>query len=261
MKVATLLLTAAFAVGARPGAAADLTALKARGVLRVIVASDEQPEMFALKPGVEPGFDRELLEGFARLNRIRLEPVVLPFDDSIPALLREDGDVIIGLVDTEARRKKIDFTTEILPTRTIVLTRRPQPSITTLDALRAARVGVVAGTSWVDATLAAGVPQARLESYDDLASALAALKAKKIAATVVSLVDATLAIRKDPELQAGVALGTPGRACYGLRKGDVELRQALDTYVDSMRKAGTWSRLVVKYFGDRALAVLGKAKE
>jgi ABC-type amino acid transport substrate-binding protein len=260
MKAVLLALVAALPL-ASPSAVADLNAVKAKGVLRVIVATDEQPEMFALTAGVEPGFDRELLEGFARLNRIRLEPVVLPFDDSIPALLREEGDVIIGLVDTEARRKRIDFTTEILPTRTIVLSRKPQPPITTLEALRAARVGIVGGTSWVDAATAAGVTSARLETYDDLGGVLSALKTRRVAATVVSLVDATLAMRKDPELQTGVYLGVPGRACYGLRKRDVELRQALDAYVDGMRKAGTWSRLVVKYFGDRALSVLGRAKE
>jgi ABC-type amino acid transport substrate-binding protein len=46
-----------------------------------------------------------------------------------------------------------------------------------------------------------------------------------------------------------------------VRKGEPELKQALDEYLVGMRKAGTWSRLVVQYFGDRALSVLGRAKE
>jgi len=39
------------------------------------------------------------------------------------------------------------------------------------------------------------------------------------------------------------------------------LKKALDEYMDGQRKAGAWSRLVVKYFGDRALSILGRAKE
>ncbi len=38
-------------------AAADLEAVKARGVVRVIVAADEAPETFALQPGGDPGFE------------------------------------------------------------------------------------------------------------------------------------------------------------------------------------------------------------
>jgi len=217
--------------------------------------------MYSLKPGGAPGFDREIVEGFASLHRIKLETVPRPFEDIIAALVKDQGDVVVGLVDTEVRRKLIDFSAEVLPTRQVVLTRKPQAPITTLEALRAARVAVVTGTSWADAVVAAGVPASRTEPYAELGPVLDALKTKKVNATVVSLVDATLAIRKDPELQTGLLLGTPGRACFGLRKGDVELKKALDEYMDGQRKAGAWSRLVVKYFGDRALSILGRAKE
>ena len=99
---------------ASPAAALDFAQIKTRGTLRVIVANDEQPEMFALKPGGAPGFDRELLDGFASLHRIKVEPVVLPFEEGIPALLADKGDVVIELIDTEARRKTVAFTIEIL---------------------------------------------------------------------------------------------------------------------------------------------------
>lgn len=77
----------------------------------------------------------------------------------------------------------------------------------------------------------------------------------------MSLVDATLAIRKEPPLQAGLFLGDPGHACYGLRRGDAALRDALDAYIDGTRRTGNWSRLVVRYFGDDALSILGRAKK
>jgi ABC-type amino acid transport substrate-binding protein len=39
-----------------------------------------------------------------------------------------------------------------------------------------------------------------------------------------------------------------------------ELRSALDDYLANVRRSPSWSRLVVQYFGDQALAVLGRAR-
>jgi ABC-type amino acid transport substrate-binding protein len=46
-----------------------------------------------------------------------------------------------------------------------------------------------------------------------------------------------------------------------VRKADASLREALDQYLDGTRKTGNWSRLVVRYFGDDALNILGRAKK
>ncbi len=240
---------------------ADLAEIKSKGTLRVLVMDDEQPEMYSTQTGAAPGFDREILDGFASLHRIRVETVVRPFEEIIATLVRGQGDLIVGLVDTEARRRQIGFSTEVLPTRHVVLTRRPQAPILALAGLRSARVGVVKGTSWADAVAEAGVPVSQTELVTDLAAALDGLRAKRFAASVLSLVDASLAIRKDPQLQAGLFLGAPGHACFGVRKSDPELQKAIDEYLGNLRKTGSWSRLVVKYFGNDALAVLGRAKQ
>ena len=258
MRTGILALMALAAVAAR---AADLADIKARGTLRVLVSSDEQPEMYAVSPGGAPGFDHEILDGFANLQRLRIETVVRPFEEIMAALVKGQGDVIVGLVDTDARRRQMDFTGEVLPTRHVVVARKPQPPILQLEELKAARVGVVKGTSWAEATASAGVPSSQTELVPDLGAALEGLRTKRFAATVVSLVDASLAIRKDRDLQAGLFLGTAGRAAYAVRKDEPELLRALDDYLGNLRKTGTWSRLVVKYFGSDALAVLGRAKQ
>ena len=53
--------------------AADLPAVKARGALRVLAVDLKEPDEFFQFTGT-PGFDREILEGFAKLNELRLEP-------------------------------------------------------------------------------------------------------------------------------------------------------------------------------------------
>jgi hypothetical protein len=71
----------------------------------------------------------------------------------------------------------------------------------------------------------------------------------------------TLAMKRDPALQAGLLLGEPGSAAFAVRRKDVHLREALDDYLGSIRLSPSWSRLVVKYFGESALEVLGRARK
>ena len=69
--------------------AADLEQVRARNALRVIVAADESAETFALTPGPDPGFERELIETFARLQGVTLEVVTAAgYADRIPMLLK-----------------------------------------------------------------------------------------------------------------------------------------------------------------------------
>ncbi|MGH8514778.1 MAG: transporter substrate-binding domain-containing protein, partial [Gammaproteobacteria bacterium] len=92
------------------------------------------------------------------LHRLRMEPVtVSTWDGLIPALLQGRGDLVAGrFTVTEARSRQVAFTTEVFPTRNVVLTRRPGRVVTTLDELRAEKVGKIkeqieAGAYHVDA--------------------------------------------------------------------------------------------------------------
>lgn len=246
---------------AAPSGAFDLAEIKTRGTLRVIAATGEQPEEFSFTPGPNPGFEREMLEGFARVEHLRFEVLSgKDWEDRIPALLRDEGDVVIALTDTEARRKLIAFTTETFPTRDLVVTHKPHRPVSTLNELRKQRVGVVTATSWAQAAAEAGVRAAKIEAFTDLDPLLDALKAGRIDATVLSISDFTLAAKRHPGLEAGVFLGAAGHQAWGIRKEDPALAKALNAYIDGLRKSSAWSRLVVKYFGEQALAVLGRAE-
>jgi ABC-type amino acid transport substrate-binding protein len=253
-----VLLAAALTV---PGHALDLGAIKTRGTLRVIAEVGEQPEEFSFKEGADPGFEREIVQGFARLQHLRLAVVPIKgWDERIPALLRGDGDVIVGLTDTEARRKLIDFTAETIPTRNVVVSHIPHPTVNSVEDLRKEQVGVVKGTSWAQAAADAGVLPARIESFDKLDPLLEALKRGKLGATVMAVSDFTLAAKRNPGLRAGVFLGPPGHQAWGVRKEDKELAKAMNAYIENLRRTSSWSQLIIKYFGEEALSVLGRAR-
>jgi ABC-type amino acid transport substrate-binding protein len=242
---------------ARP-AAADLAEIKARGTLRVIAAADEQPETFSFREGTEPGFEREMIEGFARLQGLKLEVVsAKSYAERIPTL-QAGGDVIIAIFVTDERRKQIDFTAEVMPTHNVVVTLAPSPAINGMEDLRGVRVGVVTGTASVDDALAAGVPAASLVKFEDGDSAIEGLRTKTIAATIRPISEFALSAKRIKGLRAGMVIGPPGKSAWGVRKEDPKLRRALDDYLVIARRASTWNRLLVKYFGDQALEVLGR---
>ena len=122
------LLTGALLSGAvLPRAeAADLPEVLKRGTLRaLVVVSEEEAYFVSSRPDAPPGFDAEVLEGFARLHKLKLAIVpVSGWDTLIPSLLKGKGDLIAGgFTDTESRRRQIEFTAEVFPTRSVAMTR------------------------------------------------------------------------------------------------------------------------------------------
>lgn len=254
------LLLLALLLPATGAHALDLDEIKKRGTIRFVAAADEDARMFSHQAGANPGFERELAEGFATLHKLKLEAYAAKtYDDRIPAVQRGDGDVIIGIIETEARRKLVDFTAEVLPARHVVVTRRPSAAVATVAAFKAlGKVGLLKGTTWAQAAIDAGLPTASAVSFDDRDKMIQALQSGAIEATVMSASDAVLQVQKDAQLQTGVVVGAEAKAGWAVRKGDAALQNALDEYLDNARKSGAWSRLVAKYFGPAALSVLGK---
>ncbi len=244
---------------ASPVRAADLAAVEKRGAIRVIVAADESPETYSLAAAGEPGFERELLESFARLRGLRVEAVVAKtYPDRIPMLVADRGDVIAAIFDTEDRRKLVDFTREVLPTHNVVVTHRPTRVVANVKDLLDQHVGAIKGTMPAAAAVEAGV--SNLKAFERLEDMLEALRRGEVAAVVLPISELALAKKRYPGLQAGATVGAPGAIAWAVRKEDGDLKRALDAYLTDLRRSAGWSRLVVKYFGDEALQVLGRER-
>jgi ABC-type amino acid transport substrate-binding protein len=243
-------------------ARADLPELISQGVLRVVVAADEGAETFALQPSESPGFERELMEGFAKLHGLRLQVVVAKgYADRIPILVKGDGDVIAAIFDTEDRRRLVDFTVEILPTHNVAVTAAPKPVAKRVEDLRTLRVGVIRGAKPAEEALEAGVPASALRKYETRDELIHALQTDTVDVCVLPVSEFAIAAKRVPALVAGTIVGPRGRLSWAVRKQDPQLRAAFDEYIGHVRRSPSWSRLVVKYFGQQALSVLGRTKE
>jgi membrane-bound lytic murein transglycosylase F len=254
-------LAVAFGVAAELPAA-DLAEVTARGTLRVIVMPlSAADEFFPIPPGAKPGFDREMLEGFARLHHLKIEVVpVEGWDNLIPALLQGRGDVVAGrFTVTESRLKQIAFTSEVFPSRNVAMTRKPHPPVSTVEALREEKVATIRGSSMAEAVRAV-VPASNVDDSWAPGSLPGGLAAGKVPVAVLGIESAIAAQRHDPQIELGTFVGPPRSLAYGVRKQDTALLQALDEYIDNMRRTPTWNRLVIEYFGDAAPEILKKAR-
>ena len=257
-----LLISVALATALAPGAgAADMAAVRERGSLRAL-AVETMAEFFTFQKDAEPGFDRELLQGFARLHKIELEAVEVPsWDRLIPMLRAGKGDLIAGLVTvTDQRKQIIDFTSEVFPSRTVVLTRKPIGPIRTLEELRKLKVGTAKGTSVAAAVASLGIPPQNVDDSLVPGQLPNGITRGRVEAVVVGLEEAILARREDPVFQVGLFVGEAESLAYGVRKEDPELLRALDEFVRNFRRSGAWNRLVVKYLGEAAPEILKRAR-
>ena len=258
-----LLLALAALTPAASQRAADLTGVEKTGVLRVLcVLVEDEPEFFADRPGLPPGFDREILEGYARLHKLKLEVVrETNWDGLVPALIEGKGDVIAGrFTATESRRKRIAFTSETFPTRTVVISRKPRLPVSTREQLAQEKIGIVRGTSLAETAGDLHLARGSVDDHIPSGGLPEALRSGRITCGIDELAGAVILKRHDPDVQIGMLLGAPGSYAFGVRPEDKALLASLDEYIDNLRKTSTWNRLVVKYFGEAAPEVLRKAR-
>jgi ABC-type amino acid transport substrate-binding protein len=104
------LLGLALALQAAGSVAGDLPEIRKSGVLRVLVV-DGSPSFFKVEGAGEPGLDREVLDGFARLHGLRVGVVEAPsWSALVPWLLAGRGDVLAGGVTEALREGRITAT-------------------------------------------------------------------------------------------------------------------------------------------------------
>lgn len=241
--------------------ATDFPEVTARGTLRVLaVVRNQADDFMSEEPG--RGFDRQVLEGFCSLHKLKLEVIPLRnWGDLIPALQQGQADLIAGRFNvTPARKELIAFTAEVFPSRHVVMTRKPHRVVSSLEELREEKVGTVKGTSMAEVVAAAAVPAARVDDTIVTGTLPDALRSGRVTAVVLGIENAISEQRKDPMIQLGTFVGPPSSLAYGVRKEDAALLAALNAYIVNLRRTPTWNRLVVKYFGEAAPEVLRKAR-
>lgn len=197
--------------------------------------------------GSAAGMDAEVLRAFARTQGLEAQARDVDSIDQAMAQL-QDGSlhVVAGLAVTDALKGSAGFTSEVLPSRLVVVTRKPAAPVTFIEGLRGLKIGVVAGSPATEALAAAKLPSWNLVAGASVGAVLSDLKAGRTSACVLNIAEALRASADDGDLQSGVFVGPRLTLAYAVKKGNDGLLQSLDGQLRQLRMSPSWSQLLAR---------------
>jgi lysine/arginine/ornithine transport system substrate-binding protein len=204
------------------------------------------------------GFDIDLGNALCAKLNAKCVWIENDFDGMIPALQARKIDAVLSDMSvTEKRLQQIDFTDKISnsPTRMVAKTgSNLQP---TAESLRGKNIGVEQGTIQETYAKTYFEPNGvNVVSYQNQDQVYADLKSGRLDASLQDEVQANYGFLKTsvgqgfefsgPEINDTKILGSA--AAIGLRKGDTDLKNALNNALADMLKDGTYHSIAKRYF-------------
>lgn len=203
------------------------------------------------------GFDIDLGNALCAQMQAKCVWVESQFDGMIPALKARKFDAILSDMGiTEERLKQIDFTVPLYDTHTQLIARKGSGLLPTAASLKGKIVGVEQGTVQERYARAKWQPAGvQVVPYGDQAQVESDLVSGRLDAVFTDAAQAANGFLKQPQGKNFELAGPivqdpiigPGTA-IGLRKGDAELKTALDNAFAEIKKNGTFDTLQKKYF-------------
>jgi polar amino acid transport system substrate-binding protein len=239
----------------------SLTAVKEKGTL-VLGLDDSFPPMgFRDENNQIVGYDIDLAKEAAK--RLGLRLVTQPIDWNAKEQELNTGKIDCiwnGFTITDERAKSMSFTKPYLKNAQVVVVKQGAP-YATLASLKGKKVGLQAGSSAADALEAAKEFRASLKQvveFKDNLTALMDLESKGVDAVVMDLIVANDNIHRSGKAFAVLPESlAPENYGVGFRKGDIALRDAVQSALEAMAKDGTIAGITTKWFGSD-ISVVGK---
>lgn len=236
----------------------SLERIKAEGVLRVGIDASYPPMEFVAEDGKTPiGFDIDLANAIAEKLGVKAEFTIIDWAGIQVGLLGGHYDAIISsMTITEQRQKEMDFVQYL--TMGIAYASRPGVEVKT-DADLAGKIVVVQEETtaqyYIEDLMAnKGIQPKELRSFPYATDAFRELENGRADVVAIDAPVAGYYAKLDPEKYriTGMAEMPPDPIGIALRKGETELRDAIQKAVDELKAEGVLRDLQVKWFGDAA---------
>ncbi len=228
--------------------ASSLDEIKARNVLRFGTDATYPPFESVDKDGKIVGFDIDVANEVSRRLGLKAEVINTAWDGVFLALNAARFDVIISSVSiTEKRKEAFDFSLPYKDSYQIVVVRKDEKDIKGKADLKGRKVGVQVGTtSEKEAKSVAGV--AEVKSYNTFAEPFMELTFGRVDGVIVNGAVAATFLNRYPDKFA--TTGEPflfAEQGIVIRKGERELREAIDKVLKGMIEDGWIRKLREKY--------------
>lgn len=219
-------------------------------MLRIGITPNYPPILFKLDGRIK-GVEADLARRLAReLNRPG-EFIELNWEDQIPALLNGTIDIIMsGMTITEARKVRINFTDHYLKSGLLTLMRSGDASrYGSLDSIKetSSTVGVIGGTTG-EAFVRKNFPKAKVVVLAEPTDAPLSLKNQKIDMFVHDAPSVVwLASENEAALRGFWQLLNREYLGWGVRQGDKEFLEQVNSILGKWKKEGTLREVILKW--------------
>ncbi len=202
------------------------------------------------------GFDIDIANALCAAAKFECEFVVQDWDGMIPGLLAKKYDAVVASMSiTEERKQKVDFTGKYYNTPAKFVAKKGAGFDISPEGLAGKKVAVQRATIHEN-FLRDNFPKVDLKVYATQDEANADLVAGRVDLGMADSVALLAGFLETPE-GAGFEFVGPGYsnpkwhgdgAGIAIRKGEDDLREALNKAIDQIRADGTYAKINAKYF-------------
>ncbi|MGO9135659.1 MAG: transporter substrate-binding domain-containing protein [Methylovirgula sp.] len=224
--------------------------------IRFVTEDDYPPFHFAMPDGSLAGFDIDLARAVCEELKVACTIQARRFDLLAAAIDNNEADALLASLRIDAQsREKFDFTAPYYATPGRFVTQAKSALDTTPEGLAGKRVGVIARTAH-EAYVATFFPKAQRKAFPDRKALREALRKAEIDAFFDDAISSSFwlagtdsqnccAFRGGPYTESrffGEGVG------FAVKKGNGQLRRALDYALAVLAQKGTYTDLYLKYF-------------
>ena len=225
-----------------------LAAIKERGKILAGVKFDTPPFGFLDEKNEPTGFDLDLVRQIAEKLGVGVEFVKVTSPTRIPLLVSGNVDLVAAsMTNTPEREKTIDFSITYYTGGQSLLVPA-ESKITGLKDLDGKEVAVQQGTT-LEKNIAAAAPNAKVTAFKDYNSAWLALAQGRVDALTGSLNILQGFQKNNPKFKIVGDMFSVEPFGIGVRKGDSDLRDAINATLRDLWASGEYTALYRKYFG------------
>jgi arginine/ornithine transport system substrate-binding protein len=225
--------------------------------LKVAIDPTYEPFTFKTADGKPTGFDVDIAEAICAELKRKCVFVEQVWDSMIPGLQARKYDVIVSSLSiTDDRKKVIDFSDKYYntPSRIVV---KEGTAYTGPASLKGKKIGVLKGSTQEKFALGelkpAGVSVVPYEAQDQV---YLDIKAGRLDGTVADRVEVTGGFLNKPDGKGYAMVGPDLKEAkyfgigvgVGMRKGQTELKNQVNTAIKNIRANGTYDKIAKKYF-------------
>lgn len=226
--------------------------------IRIATEAGYPPFEYIAPNGEIQGFNVDIGNEICQRLKAKCIWIDQSFDSLIPGLQARKFDLANStMTATDARRKVIDFSTPLYVVASRLVASKDKNLEPTADSLKGLRVGVQQGTTMETYARKEWAPKGvQIITYPSYTNAFTDLAAGRIDASFQEAPNAIDGFLNKPEganfhLTGGVVTNSPilnEPIAIGLRKGNKELKEAVDNVIKSMLSDGTILQFSEKYF-------------